>query len=169
MIRSASNPTTKSRTSPLSLVPSFFTVAVMAVFFELLSTEIFSGSSVVSRTPAGASSTAFPPLPLPGPWSSAATVDGRAITVAKAAVTSDPVTTVKRRELMFVPLASPWTAPEFAVLEEVPQDFPALCWYRPKCDRCVSAGALDEGGAAHCREIWGKRESRGPAGFRDSW
>ncbi|GGM92893.1 hypothetical protein GCM10011578_011200 [Streptomyces fuscichromogenes] len=104
--------------SALSLVPSFLTVAVIAVFCELLSTEILAGSVVVSFTPAGSWSAAFPPLPLPGPWSSAAAVDGRIITAEKDAVTSDPVTKASRRalrrELMFVPLATPWTAPEFA-------------------------------------------------------
>lgn len=52
---------------PLSLVPSFFTVAVIDVLCELLSTEILPGSVVVGFTPAGAGSTAFPPLLLPGP------------------------------------------------------------------------------------------------------
>jgi len=97
------------------LVPSFFTVAVIAVFFEPLSTEIFSGRSVVSFTPAGAASIAFPPLLLPGPWSSAEAVKERTITAEKDAVSSDPamvlatavVMVVARRELMFVPLVFP--------------------------------------------------------------
>lgn len=89
-----SKPATKSLIFPLSLVPPFFTVAVIAVLCELLSTEIFEGSSVVSFTPAGASSTGFPPLPLAGPWSSAVAVHAKIITAEKDAVSSDPVMAV---------------------------------------------------------------------------
>src|ERR1041385_6135679 len=99
---------------------------------------------VVNLTPAGAASMVFPPLLLPGPWSSALAVKERIITAEKDAVSSDPAMTVVRPELMFVPLGSPWTAPEFAVNEEVPQDFPPLCWYGTKCDHCGSGGARVE-------------------------
>jgi len=62
---------------------------------------------VVSFTPAGASSTAFPPLLLPGPWSSALAAMERIITAEKDAATSDPAMVVVRRELMFTsPLAA---------------------------------------------------------------
>ncbi|AGS69605.1 hypothetical protein B446_13935 [Streptomyces collinus Tu 365] len=88
-------------------MPSFFTVAVIAVFFELLSTEILSGSSVRNRTPADASSTTFPPFSLPGPWSSAYAGHESTSTAEKDAVTSDPVMPARSRELMFAPLASP--------------------------------------------------------------
>jgi hypothetical protein len=76
------------------LVPSFFTVAVSAVSCELLSTEIFSGNNVVSFTPAGAGPMTFPPLLLPGPWSSATAVKERIITAEKDAVSSDPAMVV---------------------------------------------------------------------------
>jgi hypothetical protein len=65
-------------------------------------------------------------------------VNGRIITAEKDTATSDPAMVVVRRELMFT---SPLAAPEFAVLEELPQDFSALCWCRPKCDHCVSVAA----------------------------
>ncbi|GAA2407006.1 hypothetical protein GCM10010378_58090 [Streptomyces viridochromogenes] len=78
---------------------------MIPVFCELLSTEIFSGSSVVSFTPAGASSMTFPPLLLPGPWSSATAAEEKIITAEKDVATSDPAMAVVRRELMFVPLA----------------------------------------------------------------
>jgi hypothetical protein len=66
-------------------------------------------------------------------------VKERIITVEKDAATSDPAMVVMRRELMFT---SPLAAPEFAVLEELPQDFSALCWYGPKCDHCGTVGTL---------------------------
>ncbi|WP_373465942.1 hypothetical protein [Streptomyces sp. V3I8] len=67
---------------------------MIAVFSELLSTLIFSGSEVVSFTPAGASSTTFPPLPLIGPGSSATAEKEKIITAEKDAVSSDPVAIV---------------------------------------------------------------------------